>query len=155
MKVLSANGLSSAALALMAIMPVAWAEERVPAAQPQVSESPPSAQRVEILEYRIEGANLLSQSEVEAAVYPFLGPDKNLKDVEDARAALEKAYTAKGFQTVGVEIPPQQVKGGIVTLKVVEGKIGRLRVKGSRYFDLDEIKDAAPSLKEGTVPNFD
>ncbi|SEH60552.1 POTRA domain-containing protein, partial [Magnetospirillum fulvum] len=111
--------------------------------------------RVEILEYRIEGANLLSQSEVEAAVYPFLGPDKNLKDVEDARAALEKAYTAKGFQTVGVEIPPQQVKGGIVTLKVVEGKIGRLRVKGSRYFDLDEIKDAAPSLKEGTVPNFD
>jgi hemolysin activation/secretion protein len=111
--------------------------------------------RVEILEYRIEGANLLSQSEVEAAVYPFLGPDKGLKDVEDARAALEKAYTAKGFQTVGVEIPPQQVKGGIVTLKVVEGKIGRLRVKGSRYFDLDEIKDAAPSLKEGTVPNFD
>jgi hemolysin activation/secretion protein len=27
-------------------------------------------------------------------------------------------------------------------------------VKNSRYFDLDKIKDKAPSLKEGTVPNF-
>ncbi|MBK0795175.1 ShlB/FhaC/HecB family hemolysin secretion/activation protein, partial [Escherichia coli O25b:H4-ST131] len=27
-------------------------------------------------------------------------------------------------------------------------------VKNSRYFDLDRIKDSAPSLKEGTVPNF-
>jgi len=120
------------------------------------SAAPDAEERhVEILEYRIEGANLLSQSEVEAAVYPFLGPEKSLADVEGARAALEKAYTSKGFQTVGVEIPPQQVKGGIVTLKVVEGRIGRLRVKGSHYFDLDEIKEAAPSLKEGTVPNFD
>ncbi len=33
-------------------------------------------------------------------------------------------------------------------------KVGRLRVKNSRYFDIDRIKGSAPSLKEGAVPNF-
>ncbi len=92
--------------------------------------------------------------EVEEAVYPFMGPDRTTDDVEQARGALEKAYFAKGYQTVAVEIPPQRVQGGVVVLKVVEGKVGRLRVKGSRYFSLAEIKQEAPSLAEGQVPNF-
>ena len=39
-------------------------------------------------------------------------------------------------------------------LDVVPNAVGRLRVDGSRYFSLDEIKREAPSLSEGTVPNF-
>jgi len=97
---------------------------------------------------------LLTKLEVEEAVYPFLGPERTAEDVDQARAALEKAYQAKGFQTVSVQIPPQQVKGGIVILQVIEGKVGRLRVKGARYFSPDQIKKAAPSLAEGTVPDF-
>jgi hemolysin activation/secretion protein len=31
---------------------------------------------------------------------------------------------------------------------------GRLRVKGSRYFDLDKIKEKAPSVAEGKLPNL-
>ena len=115
----------------------------------------PSPSVLDVLEYRIEGADLLSQVEVEAAVYPFLGPGKTPEDVEAARAALEKAYADKGYQTVAVSVPAQEVKEGIVALKVTEGKVGRLRIRGSRYFDLDEIKEAAPSLAEGTVPNFE
>ena len=114
-----------------------------------------SAKPLDILEYRVDGADLLSQSEVEAAVYPHLGPGKTPAEVEAARAALEKAYFAKGYQTVAVSIPPQKVRGGVVLLKVTEGKVGRLRVRGSRYFDLEEIKAATPSLAEGTVPNFE
>ena len=132
-------------------------EQAAPASEtsPKVSPSAkPAPKPVEIVEYRIDGADLLSQEEVERAVYPYLGPDKTADDVEAARAALEKAYAAKGYQTVAVSIPGQQVKDGVVTLKVIEGKVGRLRVKGARYYDIDEIKEAAPSLKEGTVPDF-
>ncbi|GGF47740.1 hypothetical protein GCM10011611_62670 [Aliidongia dinghuensis] len=125
------------------------------ATTPQPSaEAAPAPQPIDINEYRVEGAHLLPEIEIEEAVYPFLGPNRTTDDVEHARAALEKAYNVKGYQTVGVEIPPQQVKDGVVTLKVVEGKVGRLRVKGARYFTLDEIKAEAPSLAEGTVPNF-
>ena len=86
-------------------------------------------------------------------MYPFLGPGRTPDDVEKARAALEKVYHDKGYTTVSVQIPQQQGRGGVVFLEVAENKVGRLRVKGSRYFSLDAIKKAVPSLAEGKVPN--
>lgn len=108
----------------------------------------------DIDEFRVERADNLPQIEVEAAVYPFLGPNKSAQDVEKARAAVEKAYHDKGLQTVSVGVPQQDAQRGFIVLKVAENRVGRLRVKGSRYFDLKNIKDNAPSLKEGTLPNF-
>lgn len=108
----------------------------------------------DIEEFRVEGADKLPQIEVEEAVYPFLGPHRTPEDVEKARAALEKAYHDKGFQTVGVSVPQQDAQRRFIVLKVVENKVGRLRVKGSRYFDLAHIKNHAPSLQEGSLPNF-
>ena len=117
--------------------------------------SEPDAQRqVYIQEYRVVGTHKLSELEVEEAVYPYLGPGRTTEDVEHARAALEKAYQDKGYQTVSVQIPPQQVRNGVVILQVIEGKVGRLRIRGSRYFSLSEIKKRAPSMAEGIVPNF-
>jgi hemolysin activation/secretion protein len=54
-----------------------------------------------------------------------------------------------------VQIPPQQARGGVVILQVIENKVGRLRVHGSRYFSLEQIKKGAPSLVEGKVVNFE
>jgi hemolysin activation/secretion protein len=113
-----------------------------------------AAQHFDIDDFAIQGADKLSQIDVEEAVYPFLGPDKTADDVEKARAALEKAYHDKGYQTVSVSVPQQNVASKVVVLKVAELKIGRMRVKNSRYFDIDKIKDRAPSLQEGTLPNF-
>jgi hemolysin activation/secretion protein len=118
------------------------------------AQKPVSTQRFDIDDFAVEGAQTLSQIDVEEAIYPFLGPNKNADDVEKARAALEKAYHDKGFQTVSVSIPQQNAQGKVITLKVTELKVGRLRVKNSRYFDLAKIKAGAPSLKEGSVPNF-
>jgi len=110
---------------------------------------------IEVTEYRVEGVRTLPAIEVEKTVYPYLGPARTSDDVEKARAALEKAYQDKGYKTVSVVIPAQKVENGIVTLQVIEGKVGRLRVRGSQYSDLDEIKKGAPSLAEGKTPDFD
>lgn len=100
------------------------------------------------------GSKHLTPAEIGEAVYPFLGPMRTEEDVENARAALQEAYHAKGYESVVVEIPPQEGRRGIVVLKVVENTVGRLRVKGSRYFSLSEIKRRVPSLAEGQLPNF-
>ncbi len=107
-----------------------------------------------IREYRVDGAQRLKKLEVEEAVYPFLGPGRNAGDVEKARSALEKAYRDKGFQTVSVLIPQQDPRRGVIKLEVVEGKVGRLRVNGARFFLPSNIKREAPSLAEGTVPDM-
>jgi hemolysin activation/secretion protein len=125
------------------------ADSTAEATQPETTE-----RRIFIQEYRVEGVKHLPPLEVETAVYPHLGPRRTAADVENARAALEKAYRDKGYQTVTVEVPPQEPKRGIVKLRVVENTVGRLRVRGSRYFSIAQIKKAIPSLAEGTVVDF-
>lgn len=107
-----------------------------------------------IRQIKVRGAKNLPPIEVEKAIYPYLGPGRSETDVEKARAALEQAYKDRGFQTVEVQIPQQTGARGIVYLNVIERTVGRLRVKGSRYFSLEEIKRLAPSIAEGKVVNF-
>ncbi len=140
----------SASAALGAIQSKDGAPKTTVIASPDRADST----RLFIKEYRVLGAHKLSRLEVEEAVYPFLGPGRTPADVERARAALEDAYKAKAYQTVSVEIPPQQASNGIVVLRVIEAPVGRLRVKGSRFYSPRSIKRDAPSLAEGTVPNF-
>lgn len=110
--------------------------------------------RFDILEYRVEGNEVLPVVMVERAVYPFLGPDKTIEDVKKARAALELTYQQAGYLSVFVDIPEQGVDSGVVTLQVVEGEVARLRVTGNRYFSQGRIRATVPSLAQGSVPNF-
>lgn len=107
-----------------------------------------------IREYRVRGNKLLKPVEIEEAVYPFLGPGRSENDIEGARLGLEKIYKSKGYQTVYVEVPQQTGARGVIFLNVVEAPVGRLRVKGSRYFLPSKIKEQAASMAEGLVPNF-
>ena len=110
--------------------------------------------RFDILEYQVEGNSVLPVLAIETAVYPFLGPQRAFSDAEAARAALEKAYQDGGYLSVSVNLPEQKVSGGVVRLQVVEGQVERLRVSGTRYYALGEIKAVTPELAEGKVPYF-
>lgn len=134
-------------------------EARVaPAAPPDATaaalQAEASPQYLDIFEYRVEGAQKLTALEIERAVYPYLGEARTPEDVEGARLALERLYQAKGLQTMAVQVPQQQVQNSTVVIQVIEGKVGRLRIRGSRYFDHDQIKEKAPSIAEGEVPDF-
>ncbi len=137
----------AAPVADAAALPKATSTSPIPVARP-------GAGPLYIAEYRVLGAQLLKEEEIGEAVYPFLGPGRTEADVTGAAGALEKIYKEKGFQTVSVSVPAQTGRGGVIFLQVTEAKVGRLRVKGSRYFSLAEIKKQAPSLAEGKVPNF-
>ena len=135
-----------------AVQPVP--QDDAPPPVPTVASSPADAstntakaQMLYIKEFRVLGSHQLNRSEIEKAVYPFMGPERTPDDVEQARAALEKVFQDKGFGTVSVQIPQQTGKRGIVFLQVVEAKVGR-------YFTLDAIKKKVPSLAPGMVPNF-
>lgn len=110
--------------------------------------------RFDLFEIRVEGNTVLPVVSVEKAVYPHLGENKRIEDVEAARTALEKAYHDGGYLTVFVDIPEQEVQAGLVRLRVSEGRVERLRVTGSRYFSLGRIREKTPDLAEGSVPYF-
>lgn len=123
-------------------------------AQAPVVENAPAEPRFDILEYLVEGNTVLSVAEIERAVTPFLGEQKTINDVESARKALEDSYQQRGFQTVFVDIPEQRVTSGEVRLRVLEGRVDRVRVVGARYFSLGEIRAVVQELAPGKVPDF-
>jgi hemolysin activation/secretion protein len=108
----------------------------------------------DVNEYIVRGNSTLPSLDIEKAVYPFEGPGRTLDDVNAARDALQKMYQDRGYQSVVVELPRQQVKDGVIVLQVVEAKVGRLRVDGAQYTSPQAIRDAVPALLEGQVPNF-
>lgn len=107
-----------------------------------------------IREYRVKGSKTLSAAEVQTAVYPYLGPGRLPTDVDQARAALEKAYHDKGFKAASVFIPEQRIRQGVVTLRVEENPVGRLRVRGAQFTSPEALKRQAPSMQEGQPIDF-
>ncbi|MFQ3578346.1 MAG: ShlB/FhaC/HecB family hemolysin secretion/activation protein [Verrucomicrobiia bacterium] len=130
------------------------ADESAVAEPDTIKDEDDGQQRLYIKQFRIKGSTVLDRETVERTVYPFLGPERTLNDIEAARLALEEVHRAKGFQTVTVNLPQQRAARGIITFEVVEAPIGRLNVVGSRFFHVERIRRGAPSLREGVVPNF-
>lgn len=104
-----------------------------------------------ITEYRVLGNTVLPATDIETAIYPYLGDGKSIADVEVVRQALEKLYKDKGYGTVYVDIPEQTVEAGIVRLKVTEGRLDRVRITGARYFANGEIRTRLTALQPGAV----
>jgi hemolysin activation/secretion protein len=113
-----------------------------------------AALRFDILAYNVAGNTVLGSAEIEQAVYPFLGENKTLADAEGARAALERAYAARGFLSVAVVLPPQAAVAGELSLQVVEAPVAERRISGARFNLPSSIADATPSIAPGQVPDF-
>ncbi len=110
--------------------------------------------RFEISRYEVSGNTLLPPAEIEHLLTPFVGKDRDFGDVQRALEALEAAYHARGYNVVTVELPEQELNHGVVLLKVVQTKVGRVFVKGNRYFDEANIRRSLPGLQEGQTPNL-
>lgn len=123
-------------------------------AQPQQAAAEKKKVTFNVWEFRVKGNSLIERTLVERTVYPFLGPDRSIQDVEAARVALETLYKNNGYPTVLVNIPEQDVSDGVVKLEVVQGRVDRMRISGSTYFSLGKIRKAVPALAEGEVPNL-
>jgi hemolysin activation/secretion protein len=108
----------------------------------------------DIWEIRVLGNTVLEAPQIESAVYPHLGPARSIRDVEAARDALVQVYRDRGYGTVFVDIPEQDVPDGVVRLQVTEGRIDRVRISGARYFRNGAIRAAVPALEPDSVPRL-
>ena len=118
------------------------------------SASAPTDNKFDILEFRVLGNHTLPPTAIEQAVYPFLGPQRDIDTVKKAAQALEKAYKDAGYGAIYVDIPEQTVDEGIVRLQVTEGRIDRVRIRGERYFSGRQIRAAVPALVKGETPQL-
>jgi len=110
------------------------------------------AERFDIDLFRIEGNTLLKLDEIEAVLMPFIGKQRAYGDVQRAIEALGQRYRTGGFSVVQVIAPEQDLDRGVVTLRVIEARIGKVTIEGNRFFDDSNIRSSLPALREEVSP---
>jgi hemolysin activation/secretion protein len=101
--------------------------------------------------YEVQGSALLTAAELEARLAPFTGR-ATLERLRAAAAAVQDAYRQAGWGGVVAFLPEQDLKEGVVKIRVVEGKLGKVTVDKNRQFSRDNILASLPSLKAGQTP---
>lgn len=112
-----------------------------------------SSPKFAIQRYAISGNSLLPNEELERVVAPYTGKQKDFADIQRALEALENAYRARGYGVVRVVLPEQDVTNGVVQFRVVEARVGKVTVEGNTHFDLANVRNSLPTVKEGGTPN--
>ena len=129
---------------LAAAVSAAWAAEPEPA----------DVIRFDIRRFEVVGNTLLKPEEVNGTVQPFAGSGRDFGDVQRALDALEALYQARGYNIVTVQLPEQELNGGVVRLNVVQSRIGKIHVHGQAHFSEANVRRSLPSLQEGQTPNL-
>ncbi len=84
---------------------------------------------VTVASFRFDGNTLLSHDELAQAVAPFLGRPLDFAGLQNAAIAVANAYRDKGW-VVRAYLPQQDVTIGLVTIQVIEAKLGAVRMEG-------------------------
>jgi hemolysin activation/secretion protein len=109
----------------------------------------------QITRFVVEGNTLLNEAAVNSVLTGFSGEHRSFDDVEHAVEALQRLYRARGFNLVKVTLPEQELSGGVVRLKVIETRLGKVTVVGNVHHSEANIRRSLPASREGAMPNTD
>lgn len=111
-------------------------------------------ERFDIVRFQIDGNTLLKPQEIATLLAPMTGRGRVYGDIQKALEALETAYRARGFSTVQVYVPEQELGTGVVRIQVTEAVLGKITVLDNLHFDNANVLAGLPSLRLGSVPNL-
>ncbi len=118
-----------------------------------VEETPADGPFFEVRRYEVEG-NTLLRPEIIAEIFAgAVGSEVSLSQIQSALGELQLAYRERGFATVSVSLPQQQLTDATVTVQVTEGVLADIQVLGNRHFSTDNVLRALPSLRTNAQLN--
>lgn len=85
-----------------------------------------SGVRIRVAILRITGNTLFSEAELVAATGVLPGAELTLPELRNAAAAITAVYNRHGYILAQAYLPPQEVKDGVLTITVVEGRYGAI-----------------------------
>ncbi|NDE17561.1 ShlB/FhaC/HecB family hemolysin secretion/activation protein, partial [bacterium] len=78
----------------------------------------------------------------------YLGGQVRMKDLLEICRQVTAYFQDKNQPVVTAMIPEQEVRGGVVQILVVRGKLGKVKVQGNRYFKTENIQNTV-RLRDG------
>lgn len=102
---------------------------------------------------RIEGNTLLPEADLHRLLDRLVGDNRTLAELRQGAAAVQAAYRDAGYGGVLAYVPQQAPAAGEVIIRILEGKLAAVRIKGEpRFFRGDNVRASLPNLREGQTP---
>jgi len=102
--------------------------------------------------YRIEGNTVLPPQDF-AVLSHYTGTNITFPRLREGLGKVQLRYRELGFPTISVTLPPQRITNGLIRVKVIEGRLGHIRVTGNEYFSSNNVRRALPSLTTNILLN--
>ena len=101
----------------------------------------------------IIGATSVKPEEFDPLVTRYQDKEISMEDLNILASSIERDYLRRGI-IAACFVPPQDIKEGEVTLRVVEAKMGELQIKEGPFFTKDRIKYWW-GIKPGEILRYD
>ena len=109
-----------------------------------------SAARVIVKRIEFSPSALLPEAELKKIAAEYEGKEVVFSDLQALVARVNALYKARGAIAAEAVIPAQDVSGGVIMIRLIEGKIGAYRLRGNDStadsYVLDRMHDAPGSL---------
>ena len=112
----------------------------IPIEIPPEGEMPAEAGKavpIRIVRVAVEGSTLLSDAQIKSLTAPVIDQTVTLTELRKVAFAMTRWYRGKGYVTSRAFIPAQPVEKGLVRIRVIEGKVGEIKVQGNRWFSTE------------------
>lgn len=93
------------------------------------------------------GNTVVPSAEIQPLIDPFKGKTLKLSDAKQIALSITQLYRSKGYITCRAYIPPQKLSDKLLKIQIFEGKLGKIKVQGNKYFNKDNVKRYLRKLK--------
>ncbi|MFH1901808.1 MAG: ShlB/FhaC/HecB family hemolysin secretion/activation protein [Candidatus Omnitrophota bacterium] len=91
-----------------------------------------------ITEIKLVGCESFSPDEFKHIIERYENKETSLEELEAFAKQIEREYLRKGV-IAACFLPPQEIEKGIVTLQIIEAKMGSLEIDDHKYFKRERI----------------
>jgi len=129
------------------LQPLPQPSPEPPQVPPTVAPQPPSPvpptlpnAAIEVQKIQVVGSTILSQDEINALVKPLEGRSATLEELKQIADKITEIYLNRGYITSRAVLPPQTITAGVVQIQVIEGKLTRIEIEGTKRLDPSYIR---------------
>nr|WP_158217380.1 ShlB/FhaC/HecB family hemolysin secretion/activation protein [Microbulbifer agarilyticus] len=87
----------------------------------------------ELRSVRFSPSELLTEQQLRDIVLPYLGQQVAHSQLMEIVESVNRTYRESGVYTAVAVLPQQEVKEGVVSIRLIEGKLGEIRFEGNEY----------------------
>ncbi len=126
------------------------------AAKPKKNSATNSGPVFKVDKYLVTGNTILPPAQlghVFTNVPDAFGTNVGIADIKSALGELQTAYRERGYVTVSVGLPTQKLTNAVVKIKVTEGRLAVITVKGNDWYSTENVLRSLPSLQTNMLLN--